>query len=154
MKNLTRASNFSWMVVRSFLGAKRWPSLPRASRSASSSTAPSTPSECRRRRPTSPRTPRRPPGLQKRALKFQSLNSNSRELELTNLLRAHSRLYRNQILQVNTRWKALAEIYTKHSFASFSDLFSLKIAEHFADFENCFQNSIILPEFCWIFVEF
>ena len=30
---------------------------------------------------------------------------------------ARSRLYRNQILQVNTRWKALAEIYTMHSFA-------------------------------------
>ena len=35
------------------------------------------------------------------------------------LLRARSRLYRSQILQVNTRWKAL-EIYTMHSFAPFS----------------------------------
>ena len=33
------------------------------------------------------------------------------------LYRARSRLYRSQILQVNLRWKALAEIYTMHSFA-------------------------------------
>ena len=33
-----------------------------------------------------------------------------------------SRLYRSQILQVNTRWKALVEIYTMHSFAPFSIL--------------------------------
>ena len=33
------------------------------------------------------------------------------------LYRARSRLYRNEILQVNMRWKALAEIYTMHSFA-------------------------------------
>ena len=30
------------------------------------------------------------------------------------LIRARSRLYRSQILQVNARWKALAEIYTMH----------------------------------------
>ena len=35
------------------------------------------------------------------------------------LYRARSRLYRNQILQVSMRWKALAEIYTMHSFAPF-----------------------------------
>ena len=33
---------------------------------------------------------------------------------------ARSRLYRRRLLQVNTRWKALAEIYTMHSFAPFS----------------------------------
>ena len=33
------------------------------------------------------------------------------------LYRARSRLYRSQILQVNMRLKALAEIYTMHSFA-------------------------------------
>ena len=33
------------------------------------------------------------------------------------LNRARSRLYRRQILQENMRWKALAEIYTMHSFA-------------------------------------
>ena len=36
-----------------------------------------------------------------------------------NFWRARSRLYRNQILQENMRWKALAEIYTMHSFAPF-----------------------------------
>ena len=34
--------------------------------------------------------------------------------------KARSRLYRSQILQVNMRWKALAEIYKMHSFAAFS----------------------------------
>ena len=38
------------------------------------------------------------------------------------LWRARSRLYRSQILQVNNRLKALAEIYTMHSFAPFSNL--------------------------------
>ena len=33
------------------------------------------------------------------------------------LSRARSRLYRSQIFQVNMRLKALAEIYTMHSFA-------------------------------------
>ena len=36
------------------------------------------------------------------------------------LYKARSRLHRSQLLQVNTRWKALAEIYTIHSFAPFS----------------------------------
>ena len=35
------------------------------------------------------------------------------------LYKARSRLYRNEILQVNMRLKALAEIYTMHSFALF-----------------------------------
>ena len=35
------------------------------------------------------------------------------------LIGARSRLYRSRIVQVNTRWKALAEIYTLHSFAPF-----------------------------------
>ena len=38
------------------------------------------------------------------------------------LERARSRLHRSQILQVNMRWEALAEIYTMHSFAPFSKL--------------------------------
>ena len=38
------------------------------------------------------------------------------------LYKARSRLYRSQSLQVNTRWKALAEIYTMHSFAPLSNL--------------------------------
>ena len=37
------------------------------------------------------------------------------------LERARSRL-RSQILQLNMRWKALAEIYTMHSFAPLSNL--------------------------------
>ena len=46
---------------------------------------------------------------------------------------ARSRLYRRRFLQVNTRWKALAEIYTMHSFAPFSNLnFSSKIAKTFS----------------------
>ena len=47
--------------------------------------------------------------------KFKFLRARTYEL-----IRARSRLYRSQILQVNTRWKALAEIYTMHSFAPFS----------------------------------
>ena len=46
---------------------------------------------------------------------------------------ARSRLYRRRFLQVNTRWKALAEIYTMHSFAPFSNLnFFVKIAKTFS----------------------
>ena len=46
--------------------------------------------------------------------------------------RARSRLYRSQILQVNTRWKALAEIYTMHSFAPFWNLkFFVKNRQNF-----------------------
>ena len=46
--------------------------------------------------------------------------------------RARSRLYRSHILHVNTRWKALAEIYTMHSFAPFSNLkISAKNHQHF-----------------------
>ena len=33
------------------------------------------------------------------------------------IVAARSRLYRSEFLQVNTRWKALAEVYTMHSFA-------------------------------------
>ena len=45
---------------------------------------------------------------------------------------ARSRLYRRRFLQVNTRWKALAEIYTMHSFAPFSILkISAKNRQHF-----------------------
>ena len=45
---------------------------------------------------------------------------------------ARSRLYRRRFLQVNTRWKALAEIYTMHSFAPFLNLkISAKNRQHF-----------------------
>ena len=33
------------------------------------------------------------------------------------LYKARSRLYRSQLLQVNTRWKAIAEIFIMHFFA-------------------------------------
>ena len=39
-----------------------------------------------------------------------------------NLYNARSRLYRSQLLQVNMRWKALAEIYIMHSFAQLCNL--------------------------------
>ena len=41
------------------------------------------------------------------------------------LHRARSRLYRNEILQVDMRLKALAEIYTMHSFAQLYNLKNL-----------------------------
>ena len=45
---------------------------------------------------------------------------------------ARSQLYRRRFLQVNTRWKALAEIYTMHSFAPFSNLnFFVKNRQNF-----------------------
>ena len=55
---------------------------------------------------------------------------------------ARYRLYRSQILQQNMRWKALAEIYTMHSFAPISNLkifvkicnFFGKIRQIIADF--------------------
>ena len=47
-------------------------------------------------------------------LKFNFKFPRARTFEL---FRARSRLYRSQILKVSTRWKALAEIYTMHSFA-------------------------------------
>ena len=62
-------------------------------------------------------------GLQIRALKFQSLSSKFPRARTFELVRARSRLHRSQILQVNTRWKALAEIYTMQSFAQLCNLF-------------------------------
>ena len=45
---------------------------------------------------------------------------------------ARSRLYGRRFLQVNTRWKALVEIYTMHSFAPFFKLkISAKNRQHF-----------------------
>ena len=64
------------------------------------------------------------------ALRFELLDRRGTEpFELTT---ARSRLYRSQILQVNTRWEALAEIYTMHSFAPFFNLkISAKNRQHF-----------------------
>ena len=58
------------------------------------------------------------------------------EFEFSPKLRgARSRLYRRRFLQVNTRWKALAEIYTMHSFAPFFNLkISAKNRQHFSRF--------------------
>ena len=50
---------------------------------------------------------------------------------------ARSRLYRRRFLQVNSRWKALAEIYTMHSFAPFFNLrISAKNRQHFFAIEK------------------
>ena len=50
---------------------------------------------------------------------------------------ARSRLYRRRFLQVNTRWKALAEIYTMQSFAPFFNLkISAKNRHHFFAIES------------------
>ena len=62
------------------------------------------------------------------------------------LVRARSRLYRSQMLQVNIRWKALAEIYTMHSFSPFSNLnFFVKNRQNFFDIElmNIIEYSLI-----------
>ena len=51
------------------------------------------------------------------------------------LNKARSQLYRSQILQENMRWKALAEIYTMHSFAQICNRnFLSKFCEKFANF--------------------
>ena len=50
---------------------------------------------------------------------------------------ARSRLYRRRFLQVNTRWKALDEIYTMHSFATFfNPKISAKIVNIFSRLKN------------------
>ena len=57
------------------------------------------------------------------------------------LYRARSRLYRSQILQENMRLKALAEIYTMHSFAQLCNLiFFVKICQNFCKFCKILQN--------------
>ena len=74
---------------------------------------------------------------------------------------ARSRLYRRRFLQVNTRWKALAEIYTMHSFAPFSNLkifvkncwkFCCFFKQNFAKFvRNLLNFAKFLPIFFGIF---
>ena len=51
--------------------------------------------------------------------KIKSLNAIGRKLKELN--QARSRLYRNLILQLNTRWKAFAEIYTMDSILQISN---------------------------------
>ena len=67
--------------------------------------------------------------------------------------RARSRLYRGQILQQNMRLKALAEIYTMHSFAQLCNLiFFVKILPTFlqnlAKFLAKIYKKIELAELC------
>ena len=63
---------------------------------------------------------------------------------------ARSRLYRRRFLEVNTRWKALAEIYTMHSFALFLNLkISAKNRQHFSRMTNEFPIFFTFcVEFC------
>ena len=64
---------------------------------------------------------------------------------LTKLDRARSRLYRSQILQVNMRLKALAEIYTMHSFAQLCNLIFLsKFCQNFAKFLQKFTKFLLM----------
>ena len=64
--------------------------------------------------------------------------SASRSLAAAKLWRARSRLYRSQILQVNMRWKALAEIYIMHSFAQLCNLifFCKKKGKNVSNFQT------------------
>ena len=63
-------------------------------------------------------------------------------------VRACSRLYRSQILKVNTRWKALAEIYTTYSFAPFSwSLIWMKRSNLNFFVKSCWKC-------CWFFANF
>ena len=56
------------------------------------------------------------------------------------LYRARSRLYRSQILQVNIRLKALAEIYTMRSFAQLQNhIFFKKVLEFCQNFAKKFR---------------
>ena len=58
----------------------------------------------------------------KRGVKFTLRFSRKAPIlpRFSKLCEARSRLHRRRCLQVDTRWKALAEIYTMHSFAPFS----------------------------------
>ena len=71
---------------------------------------------------------------------FQSLLKSEVNIELNfppKLRGARSRLYRRRFLQVNTRWKARAEIYTMHSFAPCFNLkISAKKPQHFFAIEK------------------
>jgi len=72
------------------------------------------------------------------------------------LYRARPRLYRRRFLQVNMRWKALAEIYTMHSFAPFSSLnFFVKLLRNFRHFfHNFCYFSVIFLDFFEILLKF
>ena len=83
------------------------------------------------------------------------LSDNNRKwFPVKKLDKARSQLYRSQILQENMRWKALAEIYTMHSFTPFwnplhgslSSKFCLKIAENIAKCLPIFRKRSIFVE--------
>ena len=69
--------------------------------------------------------------------KMHFQKSHGRTARSGKLHRARSRLYRGQILQENMRLKALAEIYTMHSFAQ---LCKLKFCQKFANISAKFCN--------------
>ena len=54
--------------------------------------------------------------------KLHGIHVMSMGLTCKELVGARFQLYRSQILQVNMRWKALAEIYTMHAFAQLCNL--------------------------------
>ena len=60
----------------------------------------------------------------KRGVKFTLRFSRKAPIlpRFSKLCEARSRLHRRRCLQVNTRWKALAEIYTMHSVLQLSNL--------------------------------
>ena len=111
-------------------------------------------------------------GLQIRALKFQRSRQKFPRARTCELHRARSRRNRSQILQVNTRWKALAEIYTMYSFdllctvlesnpfAPFSNLnFFVKNRQHFfaielMNFINSIAKNSNFAFFCEFFMNF
>ena len=55
----------------------------------------------------------------RKALLSSGSTSGIRTRRAGKLCKARYRLYRSQILRVNTCWKVLADIYTMHSFAPF-----------------------------------
>ena len=85
------------------------------------------------RRSTSRAWPSTPPTRAAASSRAWARSEVNIELNFPPKLRgARSRLYRRRFLQVNTRWKALAEIYTMHSFAPFSNLnFFVKNRQNF-----------------------
>ena len=56
------------------------------------------------------------------------------------LYRARSLLYRRQILQENMRLKALAGIYTMHSFAQAKNSLTFKICKNLEKLASFFEN--------------
>ena len=67
-----------------------------------------------------------------------------------NFRRAHSRLYRRRLLQVNTRWKAIDEIYKIYKLlhrSAFKN--SAKFRQTFSHFYSfIFEISLIFRNFC------